>query len=91
MSFDENKIMWSMVEIRAGAAADRVYEAIRDYRKQGNTSTSGLILVLTKKAGDLYAVYEYCFRGDHGLKGVLDRVKDLACMLERDNDWIAGR
>lgn len=91
MGFSYDKIMWTNEEMDAGESLDRVYEAVKKYRDDGGTSVQGLIVVLTQHAGDIYEVYEFLFKGEHGLQGVLDRFKDLACMLERDNDWIAAK
>ena len=91
MAFDENKIMWTTDEIMAGAALDRIYEDVSAHMQAGPSNIAKLLIVLSNRGGDLYRVIGHLFSGADGMRKVLDRLKDLLCMLERDNDWIAGR
>ena len=93
--FDVNKVMWTSEELDAGAAADRIYEKVAEFVKEhspfGIRDVPALLGMLAGNAGDLLKLINYLFSGGIVLGSVLDRLKDLVCLLERDNDWLGAR
>ena len=91
-TFDENKIMWTSQECMAGAAADRIYERIAVFLGEEEPSKAKVLALAVHLVADnasrmdFVTTVAFLFAGN-SLKKFLDRAKDLACMLERDNDW----
>jgi hypothetical protein len=91
--FDDNKVIWSVRELEVGAAGDRLYEAVAKYlaglgHEFGWSDLPGLGKVLFDNRSDVVKVVGFVFETIE-IRPVLDRVKDLVVMLERDNDWVA--
>lgn len=90
--FDANKVVWTTEEFSAASAADKVYEAVKAYvDAQPSFSIKdvpGLLMELGKKYAEIFVVVKFVFVAGSGIKGGIDRIKDLLTMLERDNGWL---
>ncbi len=93
MAFNENKVMWTTDEILAAVAADRLYEMGEAFFKVNPDFGTGVMLkfvsaLLKDHLTDLVTLIKHLFSSERGIRGFLDRAKDIAVMLERDNDLI---
>ena len=93
MAFNELKVIPSADELMVAASADHIYEAIEAYLlKHSGFSTTNIIGILAMLGkdhiSDIRRVVEYLFGGG-SIRGFLDRVINIAWMLERDNDFLA--
>ena len=90
--FDANKVVWSVGEFEAGAAADEVFETLHAYVKEHQPFTFkdvlGLMAALGSQATNILKVVNFMFSTGTGYRQIIDRLKDLLVMLERDNDWL---
>lgn len=91
--FDENKVMPTTEELMAGAAADHVYEAIKEYvDAHPNFGIADMVgLLATIPYSNLYSVIIFLFKDGPVLRSILDKLKDIVWILERDNDWLEGK
>lgn len=90
--FDANKVVWSVGEFEAGAAADEVFETLHKYVKEHQpfkfSNVLGLLTSIGGQASNVLKVINFMFSTGSGYRQIIDRVKDLLVMLERDNDWL---
>lgn len=97
--FNANKVMWTVNELDAANAADKVWEAVAEYLKQhpnfSYKDVPGFLLTIGTEFNAIYKVVQFMFKVEtipqNSMRFTLDRVKDMAVMLERDNGWLDKR
>jgi len=85
MSFDPSKVKFTQEELDAAAAADIVFELLRDELEDG-FQAADLIKILSGSLPSVIKLFEY-LKSDAALE-YADKLVALGVMLARDNDWL---
>ncbi len=97
--FNANKVMWTVEELDAASAADKIWEAVakylHDHPRFSYKDVPGFLLVVGAEFNAIFKVVGFLFKvgtiPQNSMRFTLDRMKDVAVMLERDNDWLDKR